>query len=407
MTRPILACSLLAVSIAAVAARPGRSQAPPGAMAGNPELAGREKLGPDSKVRDGVPKGKLEGPFLFRSQVFAGTVRKYWVHVPSNLDPDRPASVLVFQDGARAINPRGVLQVPVVLDNLIAAKQIPPTIGIFVTPGQRGDEFPDSIGTGNPNNRSVEYDSLGDAYARFLIDELLPEIAKTHKLTDDPDRRAIGGSSSGAICAFNVAWERPDRFRKVVSFIGSYTDIRGGHVFPDLVAKAERKPIRVFLQDGSKDLRNAQNPKKDWHLQNRAMVAALAAKGYDMDHVFGEGGHSDNQGGANPARRPPLALARRPQVSRAGPGVIAAPPAAGLGPGDARRAGGDRGGGRSSAIGTWCPSAGPGTSRPGRWGWTSSFHSIGTRSTGSTLTVTAMVSSARPFHNPRLGGTSE
>ena len=301
MNRKIAACTLLAGLIASAAARPVAGQAPsegPKPPSSNPELAAREKLGPESMVVEGVPRGKLEGPFLFKSKVFINTIRKYWVYVPAAYDPARPASVLVFQDGARAINPKGALRIPVVLDNLIHKKEIPATVGIFITPGQRGEEFPDSIGTGNPTNRSVEYDSLGDAYARFLIDEMLPEVRKTYNLTNDPAERAIGGSSSGAICAFNVAWERPDQFRKVISFIGSYTDIRGGHVFPELIRKAEPKPIRVFLQDGLKDNRNERNPKRDWFLQNQAMVAALREKGYDMDYVLGEGGHSDNQGGA-------------------------------------------------------------------------------------------------------------
>ena len=256
------------------------------------------KLGPDSMPQEGVPEGKLEGPILFKSKVLANTARRYWVYVPAQYKADKPACVLVFQDGARAINPKGVLRVPAVMDNLIHKKEMPVTIGIFITPGQRGDEFPETIGSGNPNNRSVEYDSLGDAYARFLVDEVLPEVGKTFNLTKDPEGRAIGGASSGAICAFTVAWERPDEFRKVISLIGSFTDIRGGHAYPDLVRKADKKPIRVFIQDGEKDNRNARNPKRDWHLQNQAMVAALQEKGYDLKHVFGEGGHSDNHGGA-------------------------------------------------------------------------------------------------------------
>ncbi len=254
--------------------------------------------GPDSSPQEGVPRGKLEGPFLFHSKALPNTVRRYWVYVPQQYTGDKPACVLVFQDGARAINPKGVLRVPTVLDNLIHKKEIPVTIGIFITPGQKGDTFPDSIGTGNPNNRSVEYDSLGDAYARFLIDELLPEVGKTYKLTDDPEGRAIGGASSGAICAWTVAWERPDQFRKVISLIGSFTDIRGGHVYPELVRTTEKKPIRIFVQDGEQDNRNARNPKRDWFLQNQAMVAALKEKGYDFKHEFGVGKHSDDHGGA-------------------------------------------------------------------------------------------------------------
>ncbi|MEZ6063245.1 MAG: alpha/beta hydrolase-fold protein [Planctomycetaceae bacterium] len=264
----------------------------------DPQPQVRYPLGPDSLPQDGVPKGTLEGPFLFRSDIIANTVRRYWVYVPAQYRPNDAACVLVFQDGARAINPEGVLRVPQVLENLIARKQIPVTIGIFVTPGQRGDEFPDSIGTGNPDNRDREYDVLTDDYARMLIDELLPEVGKKYNLTKDPAGRAIGGASSGGICAFTVAWERPDQFRNVISLIGSFTNIHGGHVYPDLVMEADRKAIRIFLQDGVNDLRNPGDPNRDWHIQNQKMVAALKEQSYDMAHVFGEGGHSDDHGGA-------------------------------------------------------------------------------------------------------------
>jgi enterochelin esterase-like enzyme len=261
-------------------------------------LLKEEQLGPDSQPQDGVPQGKLEGPFLFKSKALANTVRKYWIYVPAQYKADKPACLLVFQDGARAINPKGALRIPTVMDNLIHKKEMPVTIGLFITPGQRGEEFPESIGTGNPNNRSVEYDSLGDAYARFLVEELLPEVGKTYNLTKDPEGRAIGGASSGAICAWTVAWERPDEFRKVISLIGSFTNIKGGHVYPDLVKSTARKPIRVFVQDGTKDNRNERDPRRDWHLQNKLMVAALEEKGYDLKYTFGEGAHSDNHGGA-------------------------------------------------------------------------------------------------------------
>jgi enterochelin esterase family protein len=256
------------------------------------------QLGRDSLPQQGVPKGKLNGPFLFKSQVFAGTIRKYWVYVPAQYKPSKAACVLVFQDGQRAINPDGVLRVPTVMDNLIHRKEMPVTIGIFITPGQRGEEYPETLGTRNPNNRSVEYDSMGDSYARFIVEEMLPEVGKSYNLTKNPAGRAIGGASSGAICAFTVAWERPAAFRKVISLIGSFTNIRGGHVYPDLVRKSDRKPIRVFVQDGIHDNRKPDNPARDWYLQNQAMVAALKEKGYDMKYVFGEGGHSDDHGGA-------------------------------------------------------------------------------------------------------------
>src|SRR5262245_254889 len=260
-------------------------------------------LGPDSQVKKDVPQGKLIGPTLFKSKVLANTVRQYWVYVPTQYTPDKPAAVLVFQDGARTTNPKGVIRAQTVLDNLIHEKAIPVTIGIFITPGQRFTEkqtkpeekFPPTIGTGNPNNRSVEYDSLGDAYARFLLEDMLPEVAKSYNLTKNPDERCIGGSSSGGICAFNVAWERPNEFRRVISFIGSFTNIRGGNVYPDLVKKNAAKPIRVFLQDGSNDLKNQFG---DWFKANQAMVAAFEEKKYDLKYVFTDGKHADDHGGA-------------------------------------------------------------------------------------------------------------
>ncbi len=264
-----------------------------------PQVQGaRYQLGKDSLPQADVPKGRLEGPFVFHSNVLENTVRKYWIYVPAGYDKNSPACVLVFQDGARAVNPEGVLRVPQVLENLIHRKEIPVTIGIFITPGQRGSEFPDSIGTGNPNNRSVEYDSLGDAYARFIVEEMLPELGKKYNLTKDPAGRAIGGSSSGGICAFTVAWERPQEFRNVVSLIGSFTNIRGGHACAKMVRETPKKPIRVFLQDGIHDNRRPDNPERDWHVQNKAMVAAFEEKGYDAAHVFGTGAHSDDHGGA-------------------------------------------------------------------------------------------------------------
>lgn len=263
-----------------------------------PQVPVKYPLGPDSLPQKDVPKGKLEGPLLFKSQYIKDTVRKYWIHVPAQYTGEKPANVLVFQDGARAINPNGVLRVPQVLDNLIAKKQIPVTIGIFITPGQRGDIFPDSIGTGNPNNRDREYDVLTDAYAKMVIDEILPEVEKKYKLAKEPENRAIGGSSSGGICAFTVAWERPKEFRNVISLIGSFTDIHGGHVYPDLVKKADKKLLRVFLQDGEQDNRSPQNLNRDWYLQNQKMIAAFKEKGYDSAAVVGKGPHSDDHGGA-------------------------------------------------------------------------------------------------------------
>jgi hypothetical protein len=280
---------------------------------------GEYPLGPDSLPQAGVPKGRLEGPFLFRSTAIPNTVRKYWIYVPAQYTGAQPANLLVFQDGQRATNPTGVLRVPQVLENLIHKKEIPVTIGIFITPGQRGDEYPDTLGTGNPNNRAAEYDSLTDAYTRFLIDELLPEVGKTYKITADPAGRAIGGASSGAICAFTVAWHRPDQFRNVISMIGSYTSIAyrpardgqpmvsGGEIYPTLIRKNPIKPIKIFLQDGSGDLSNEHG---NWFLANQQMLSAFEYRNntansqntpgprYQVTHVWGDGAHSDAHGGA-------------------------------------------------------------------------------------------------------------
>ncbi len=275
-------------------------------------------LGPDSLPQDGVPKGKLEGPFLFRSQVIANTVRRYWIYVPAQYTGDRPANVLVFQDGQRATNPTGSLRVPQVLENLIHKKDIPVTIGIFITPGQRGDTYPDNLGTGNPNNRAAEYDSLSDAYARFIVDEMLPEVGKSYKLTTDPAGRAIGGTSSGAICAFTVAWHRPDQFSNVISMIGSYTSIGyrppqegqpmvpGGDLYPTLIRKNPIKPIKIFLQDGSADLDNQHG---NWFLANQQMLAALRFANSTADAKQASG--AALRGEARVGRRRALRRARR------------------------------------------------------------------------------------------------
>src|SRR4051794_32231026 len=243
--------------------------------------------GPDSKPQEGVPKGTVTKYEWNDSNVYPGTRRNYWVYVPAQYDGTTPACVYVSQDGIQ-------YSAPVVFDNLIAKKQMPVTIGIFINPGvfpaKPGD--PEKKPDGKPNvrsNRSVEYDTLSNVYAKFLLDEILPEVAKKYKLTDNPDGRCIAGASSGGICAFTVAWERPDAFRKVFTNVGSFTNIRGGNVYPDLVRKADKKPIRVYQQDGANDIVNQFG---SWPEANKAMAAALKEKGYDHQFVFGEGVHS-------------------------------------------------------------------------------------------------------------------
>jgi hypothetical protein len=289
------------------------------ALAGEPRKPGEYPPTADSLPQPGVAKGKLIGPLEFKSKVIAGTVRRYWIYVPAKYDAKSPPNLLVFQDGQRAINPQGPLNIPVVLDNLIATGDIPATLGVFITPGNTGTEhYPDNLGTGNPNHRAPEYDALSDAYTRMLIDEILPEVAKSYKFTDDPKKRAIGGTSSGAICAWTVAWHRPDAFGNVISMIGSYTSIGyhpatatepmipGGDTYPGLIRKNPIRPIRIFLQDGTADLNNEHG---NWHLANEQMLSSLqwananadekkiAGARYDVRYEWGDGAHSDVHGG--------------------------------------------------------------------------------------------------------------
>jgi enterochelin esterase-like enzyme len=249
-------------------------------------------LGPDSQPQAGVPKGRIEGPLVWKSEVIPNTFRQYWIYVPAQYDASKPAALMVFQDGHKYVDTAAEYRVPVVFDNLIHKGQMPVTIALFVNPGHDSDQFPAGW---RQSNRAHEYDSLGDQYAQMLIGELIPEIAKTYNLTGDPEGHAIGGASSGGICAFTAAWERPDYFRKVISHIGSFVSIRGGHVYPTLVRQAAKRPIRVFLQDGSNDLDNRWG---NWPLANQQMAASLKFRGYDYRFEFGDGAHTHKHGGA-------------------------------------------------------------------------------------------------------------
>lgn len=248
------------------------------------------KLGPDSLPQPGVPHGELISG-KWTSKIFPGTVRDYWVYVPKQYDASKPAALMVFQDGRSYIDTNGSFRVPIVFDNLIHQKAMPVTIGVFINPGEVPAAEPNQPAR---SNRSFEYDSLGNQYSRFLLEEILPEVAKQHPFTSDPAGRAICGISSGAICAWTVAWERPDQFQKVISQVGSFTNIRGGHEYPAWIRKTERKPIRIHLQDGSGDLDNLHG---NWPLANQEMAAALKFMGYDYRFEFGDGGHNGKHGG--------------------------------------------------------------------------------------------------------------
>ena len=203
---------------------------------GKPALAIDDyTLGPDSQVQAGVPKGEVT-KYSWTSQIFPGTVRDYWVYVPKQYDPAKAACVMVFQDGAGYVNPEGNWRVPVVFDNLIHKKEMPVTVGIFINPGVVPAASDNALAR---FNRSFEYDGLGDRYVRFLLEEILPEVGKKVNLAKDGNSRAIGGASSGAICAFTAAWERPEEFSRVFSTIGTYVGLRGGNDYPTLIRKTE------------------------------------------------------------------------------------------------------------------------------------------------------------------------
>lgn len=252
-------------------------------IAGNIRAADVYPVHPDSMPQDGVPRGEIKGPFEWRSEIFPGTVREYAIYVPAQYDASRPACSMIVQDGLRKAQQ---WKLPTVLDNLIHQGDIPVQIGIFVSPGV--------VPAANENaqaryNRSFEYDGMGDRYARFLLEEILPEVSRTYNLSTDPNDRLIAGSSSGAICAFTAAWERPNEFRRVFSAVGTYVSLRGGDEYPSLIRKYENKPIRVFLQDGSNDLDIYAG---SWWVANQAMLSSLRFAGYDVAHVWGEGGHN-------------------------------------------------------------------------------------------------------------------
>ncbi|MGV3484192.1 MAG: alpha/beta hydrolase-fold protein [Planctomycetaceae bacterium] len=248
----------------------------------------------DAVPRDDVPHGKIQQMPPWESTILENTVRDWSIYIPAQYDAAQPAALMVFQDGQSFSNAKGRWRVPVVFDNLIAAGHMPPTIAVFINPGH--DKSKPRPANGKASNRGLEYDSLGDRYARFLLEEIIPEVEKQYNLSQDPAMRAIGGSSSGAICAFTVAWERPDAFRKVFSSVGSFTNLRGGNVYPSLVRKTDPKPIRIYMADTSGDVVNAFG---SWPLANQLMASALQYMGYDLRFDWAEGyGHNADFGGS-------------------------------------------------------------------------------------------------------------
>jgi predicted alpha/beta superfamily hydrolase len=286
---------------------PAAGAAPPAVKSAAPNAPDPDAfyhLGPDSLPQDGVPKGEIRGPFTLVSSAYPGTQHTYWVYVPAQYDPAISASLMIYNDGHAFMNADGDVRAQNVMDNLIFRRELPVMIAVFINPGRRPDQAePNANEWGdNTTNRRTEYNSLDDKYARVIVDGLIPFLYKEYNISKDPERHGIGGSSSGAIAAFTVAWQRPDEFRKVLSNVGSFVDLRGGNAYPEIIRKSDKKPIRVFLCDGRNDLRERPgedyNQARDWFYQNVRMMQAFTAQGYDLNYAWGINKHGQKMGGA-------------------------------------------------------------------------------------------------------------
>ena len=255
-------------------------------------------LGPDSQVKPGVPKGVVTAYKLEPGKFYPGTPHDYWIYVPAQYNAAKPAPFMIFLDGSGVLGAN--VRVPTVFDNLIAKGDLPPLIGIFINPGvlpMLSDQAQ------NRYERIFEYDNISGRFARFLLEEMIPEVAKKYNLSKDPNDHAISGVSTGAVGAFIAAWERPDQFRRVLSFIGTFVAMKGADSLPALIRRTEPKPIRIFMQDGKNDHVVPGQPYGtfyggSWPLNNQVMYEAFQFAGYDVKYVTGDEGHNMRQGAA-------------------------------------------------------------------------------------------------------------
>jgi enterochelin esterase-like enzyme len=292
----------LLVFVAAASALVVPSAQPPAQQ--GPDYNAYYQIGPDSVAHDGVPKGEVRGPLVLPSQAYPGTKHTYWVYVPAQYDPAVPSSLMIFQDGQAFKDMDGVVRAPNVLDNLIYRREIPVMIVVFINPGRTPEQpepTPSNWGD-RDTNRPTEYNTLDDKYARVVVDELMPALYEEYAISKDPNRHGIGGASSGAIAAITVAWQRPNEFRKGLSIVGSFVNLRGGDAYADIVRQSEKKPIRIFLQDGRNDNRGvgrggAYDQRRDWFYQNVRLMQALTDKGYDVNYTWGINTHGQRMGG--------------------------------------------------------------------------------------------------------------
>jgi enterochelin esterase-like enzyme len=315
-----LAAAFAATAIMAIAqspAQPAPPQKGPAAPAPKgPDPNSQYRLGPDSMPQPGVPQGEIRGPFTLASNVYPGTQHTYWVYVPAQYDPAVPASLMIFQDGQAFKAEDGDIHAQHVMDNLIYRREIPVMIGVFINPGRRPDQPEPTLQEwgDRTTNRPAEYNTPDDKYARIVVDELMPALYKDYNISKDPEQHGIGGSSSGAIAAFMVAWERPNDFRKVLSNVGSFVNLRGGNVYPERVLAADKKPLRVFLCDG----RNDNRIRRDARL---VFPERPADEGADRERLrrellMGDESPRPEIRRRDPARNDALAVARRPGLHR-------------------------------------------------------------------------------------------
>jgi enterochelin esterase-like enzyme len=274
-------------------------------------------FGPLSYLQPGVPSGTLSASIVHTSKIYDGMKSEYWIYVPTQYDPKVPTALMVFQDGSGYTDRNGNNPALNVIDNLIAQKKIPVIICVFINPGDisaspgtptynfvkaYSDKWSRSL---KDSMRSTLYDTVSDRYGRFLRDEILAEVSTQYNIRKDAYSRAITGLSSGGICSFNAAWQLPDQFSRVISWIGSFTSIQwkenpsvpdGGQDYPEKILRESKHNLRVWLQDGAEDQENERYG--SWPLANVRMANALKLKGYDFHFSFGKGTHNSGQGAA-------------------------------------------------------------------------------------------------------------
>ena len=254
--------------------------------------------GPDSQSHPDTPKGTVTRFVLPPGKIYPGVPHNCQVYVPAQYDASKPTPFMIFLDGGGSANVNGNgVKAPVVFDNLIAKKEIPPMIAIFIDPGILPAVDPAAQ---RRFERIFEYDSINGRFGQFLIDELIPEVAKKYNLSKNPDDRAIQGASTGAVGAFMAAWEHPDQFHRVMSFIGTFVAMKGADTMLAIVRKSEPKPIRIIMQDGRNDHLLPDHPfgtffAGSWSTNYQALYEDLRFAGYDVKYELGESGHDGRQ----------------------------------------------------------------------------------------------------------------